>query len=99
MLQTARLIATLDCVVSVDTAVVHLAGLLGKPTWLLNRFGGDWRWAKASTKVGGQGQVISLWYPHTHVITQPKPGEGNAPWHEPVQQVTAALCKLVKKGA
>ncbi|MFT8779515.1 tetratricopeptide repeat protein [Acetobacter orientalis] len=98
MLQTARLIATLDCVVSVDTAVVHLAGLLGKPTWLLNRFGGDWRWAKASTKVGGQGQVMSLWYPHTHVITQQKPGEGNAPWHEPVRQVTAALCKLVKKG-
>ncbi|MFT8418536.1 MAG: tetratricopeptide repeat protein [Acetobacter sp.] len=48
LLATARLVAGLDVVVSVDTMVVHLAGLLGRPTLLLNRYGGDWRWAAGS---------------------------------------------------
>jgi len=41
---TAALIHNLDLVISVDTAVVHLAGALGKPVWLLNRFDTCWRW-------------------------------------------------------
>lgn len=98
LLHTARLMAGLACVVTVDTAVAHLAGLLGKPTFLLNRFGGDWRWAQGSTTRGPEGQVLSKWYPRTQVITQPEPGEGAAPWRVPVQQVGAALRALVKKG-
>ena len=41
---TASLIGTLDLVISVDTMLAHLAGALGTPVWLLDRFGGDWRW-------------------------------------------------------
>ena len=41
---TAALIHNLDLVISVDTAVVHLAGALGKPVWLLNCFDTCWRW-------------------------------------------------------
>ena len=43
---TAALVANLDLVISVDTAVAHLAGALGKPVWLLDRFDPDWRWLR-----------------------------------------------------
>ena len=54
---TAALIMNLDLVISVDTAVVHLAGALGKPVWLLNRFNSCWRWLV--------GRDDSPWYPGT----------------------------------
>ena len=41
---TAALVANLDLVISVDTAMVHLTGALGKPVWVLNRFDSCWRW-------------------------------------------------------
>jgi len=41
---TAALIANLDLVIAVDTSTAHLAGALGKKTWLLNRFDSCWRW-------------------------------------------------------
>lgn len=40
----AQTINQLDLVITVDTAIAHLAGALGKKTWLVNRYGGDWRW-------------------------------------------------------
>jgi tetratricopeptide (TPR) repeat protein len=63
---TAALVAALDLVIGVDTAVIHLAGALGKPVWLLNRFSGDWRW--------GQGER-SPWYPGTRIFRQRDPGD------------------------
>ena len=44
--ETAALVKTLDLVIGVDTAVVHLAGAMGKPVWLLNRFDTCWRWLR-----------------------------------------------------
>ena len=41
---TAALIENLDLVISVDTSVAHLAGAIGKPFWLLNRYNTCWRW-------------------------------------------------------
>jgi hypothetical protein len=41
---TAALISNLDLVISVDTSVVHLAGALAKPVWVLSPFIPDWRW-------------------------------------------------------
>jgi len=62
-LDTAALIMNLDLLISVDTAVAHLAGALGRPVWLLNRFGSEWRW-------GVQAEV-STWYPTMRIFRQP----------------------------
>jgi len=60
---TAALITMLDLVITVDTAVAHLAGALGRPVWLLNRFGGDWRWLL--------DRDDSPWYPTLRQFRQP----------------------------
>jgi tetratricopeptide (TPR) repeat protein len=67
---TAALIANLDLVVSVDTAAAHLAGALGKPVWLLNRFAPCWRWML--------GRDDSPWYPTLRQFRQPAPGDWTA---------------------
>ena len=64
---TAALIANLDLVISVDTAVAHLAGSLGKPVWLLNRFDSCWRWLREC-----EG---SPWYPTLRQFRQPSLGD------------------------
>jgi len=67
---TAALIVNLDLVISVDTAVAHLAGALGKPVWLLNRFDTCWRWLT--------GRRDSPWYPTLRLYRQPRPGDWGA---------------------
>jgi len=62
---TAALVANLDLVISVDTSVVHLAGALGKPVWLLSRFDGCWRWMLE--------REDSPWYPSLRVFRQEEP--------------------------
>ena len=99
MLVTARVMAGLDVVITVDTVIAHLAGMMGKPVWLLNRFGGDWRWEKGSTAIGADGQPHNLWYPSLRVFGQSEPGEGASPWQQPVEAVTQALRALVRESA
>ncbi len=67
---TAALIAGLDLVISADTAVAHLAAAMGKPVWLLNRFGPCWRWLL--------GRRDSPWYPTLRLYRQPSPGDWGA---------------------
>jgi hypothetical protein len=67
---TAALIVNLDLVISVDTSVAHLAGALGKPVWLLNRFDTDWRWLL--------NRDDSPWYPTLRQFRQPRPGDWNS---------------------
>jgi hypothetical protein len=76
---TADLIAALDLVISVDTAVAHLAGALGKPVWLLNRFDSCWRWL--------QDREDSPWYPAHRIFRQPKHGD----WESVIARVAAEL--------
>ena len=64
---TAALIEVLDLVISVDTAVAHLAGALGRPAWLLNRADTDWRWLL--------DRQDSPWYPTMRQFRQPSPGD------------------------
>lgn len=59
---TAALIDSLDLIISVDTVVAHLAGALGKPVWLLNRFESEWRWMR--------GKDESVWYPSMRIYSQ-----------------------------
>jgi Flp pilus assembly protein TadD len=76
---TAALISELDLVIAVDTAVVHLAGALRRPTWLLNRFDTCWRWML------GRGDCP--WYPSLRQFRQQRLGD----WVSVVQQVRLAL--------
>ncbi len=76
---TAALIAELDLVISVDTGVAHLAGALGKPTWVLNRFNSEWRWMR--------GRSDSPWYPGMRLFKQQKPSV----WEPVLEEITAAL--------
>lgn len=59
---TAALVSCLDLVISVDTALVHLAGGLGVPVWMLNRLGSEWRWM--------EGREDSPWYLSLRLFNQ-----------------------------
>ena len=79
---TAALVATLDLVVTVDTAVAHLAGALGRPVWLMNRFESEWRWMR--------GREDTPWYPTMRIFHQQEPGD----WAGVVRRIAAALQDL-----
>ncbi len=64
---TAAMIAGLDLVISVDSAVAHLAASMGKPVWLLSRFMGCWRWLR--------GRGDSPWYPTMRIYRQEQPND------------------------
>ncbi|MCQ8240902.1 tetratricopeptide repeat protein [Rhizosaccharibacter radicis] len=83
---TAGLIADLDLVISVDSAVAHLAGAMGRECWLLNRFGGDWRWRGAFAD-GDR----SLWYPSIRLFRQDAPLPPAVAWAAPVTRLAEAL--------
>ena len=73
----------LDLIISVDTAAAHLAGALGKPLWVLNRFDTDWRWLLDRTD--------SPWYPTARLYRQARAGD----WDGVVEKVRSDLCRLV----
>jgi tetratricopeptide (TPR) repeat protein len=79
---TASLIAGLDLVISVDTAVAHLAAALGRPVWLLDRFDCCWRWLA--------GRRDSPWYPTLRFYRQPQPGD----WESVIAEVAGDLGRL-----
>ena len=79
---TAALIEDLDLVITVDTAVAHLAAALGCPTWVLNRFDGCWRWLADRTD--------SPWYPSVRLFNQKTAGN----WGTVIEEVRDALLSL-----
>jgi hypothetical protein len=76
---TAALIENLDLVITVDTAVAHLAGAMGKPVWVLVTYVADWRWMRDRSD--------SPWYPTMRLFRQPRPGDWKTPIERVVQEV------------
>jgi ADP-heptose:LPS heptosyltransferase len=74
----------MDLVISVDTAVVHLAGALGKPVWTLLQFNPDWRWMLDRND--------SPWYSSMKLFRQEKRQD----WQSVIERVTSDLRTLVK---
>jgi ADP-heptose:LPS heptosyltransferase len=80
---TAAIIANLDVVISVDTSVAHLAGAMGKPVFLLDRYDNCWRWL--------HGRADSPWYPSMMIFRQPKPGD----WDSVMHRAAGSLASLM----
>lgn len=78
-MESAELIKNLDLVITVDSAVAHLAGTMGKKTWVLLPFDPDWRWQL--------DREDSPWYPTIRLFRQQTIGD----WQEVVERVKNAL--------
>lgn len=76
---TAALMASLDLVITVDTAAAHLAGALARPVWVLLPFAPDWRWLLE--------RGDSPWYPSMRLFRQKTPGD----WRGAISEVVTAL--------
>lgn len=82
LLDTAALISNLDLVITVDTAVAHLAAALGREVWLMNRVKSDWRWQRERSD--------SPWYPGLRIFRQPAVGD----WESVVERIHAELTAM-----
>jgi tetratricopeptide (TPR) repeat protein len=76
---TAGFVINLDLVITVDSAVAHLAGALGKPVWVMNRYASCWRWLL--------NRMDSPWYPSLRLFRQPLLGD----WTTVVEDVRQAV--------
>jgi tetratricopeptide (TPR) repeat protein len=76
---TAALIDTLDLVITPDTAVAHVAGAMGKPVWLMERYHGCWRWRLDAT--------ATPWYPTLRIYRQARFND----WRDVVERIAADL--------
>jgi hypothetical protein len=82
---TAGIVANLDLVISVDTSIVHLAGAMGKPVFLLDRYDNCWRWLS--------GREDSPWYPSLRIFRQHRSGE----WGPVITRVATALAAVAAR--
>ena len=76
---TAALMNRLDLIISGDTSLVHLAGALGRPAWVLLQRTADWRWLR--------GRADSPWYPTLRLFRQERHGD----WEGVVAAASDAL--------
>jgi Flp pilus assembly protein TadD len=81
-LDTARIVAGLDLVIGVDSALIHLAAALGRPTWMMDRVTHCWRWI-------GDGETTD-WYPSLRIFRQTTPRD----WGPVIARIIVALGHL-----
>jgi hypothetical protein len=81
--ETAALVSCLDLVITVDTSIAHLAGALGRPTWILLPYVPDWRWLL--------DRDDSPWYPTVRLFRQTETRE----YGSVLNRVRAELAALV----
>ena len=87
VLSTARIVAGLDLVISIDSMPAHLAGAMGIPTWTLLHKHADWRWLR--------DRKDSPWYPAMRLFRQRRAGD----WKPVIDAVTRELSELASKTA
>ncbi|HEY0068261.1 MAG TPA: hypothetical protein VGB46_12880, partial [Flavisolibacter sp.] len=80
----ARVIRSLDLLITVDTMTAHLAGALGIPVWTLLPAEADWRWM--------EDREDSPWYPTMKLFRQQHPGD----WKAVIDRVVLELNKIVQ---
>lgn len=83
---TAAVLMNLDLLITIDTAVAHLAGALARPTWTMLPWSCDWRWL--------QDRSDSPWYPTMRLFRQSAPGD----WPSVVSQIISRLREVVRSG-
>ena len=79
--ETAALLCGLDLLITIDTAVAHLAGALGRPVWLVLQTNPDWRWLLNRSDTG--------WYPTMRLFRQSTKGD----WAAPIQHMADELSR------
>lgn len=85
MAETAGIIANLDLVITVDSAIAHLAGAMGKPVWCLISKSSDWRWLL--------DREDTVWYDSVRLFRQKELGD----WQEVMERVEAALQEKIAR--
>ncbi len=80
--ETAAVLTHLDLVIAVDTSIVHLAGALGRPCWVMLPFSPDWRWLLDRSD--------SPWYPSLRLYRQPRPTD----WDSVIARVAGELAVM-----
>ena len=84
-LENAAIIYNCDLIITSDTSIAHLAGGLGKTTWILLKHFPDWRWGLESES--------TFWYPSVRLFRQKERNN----WKEVMERVSSALVKELKK--
>jgi tetratricopeptide (TPR) repeat protein len=81
--ETAAVMENLDMIITVDTAMAHLAGALARPVWIIVPKAADWRWML--------DRCDSPWYPTVRLFRQTRPGA----WDELLAEVSSALVQVL----
>ena len=84
-LENTSIIDNCDLIITSDTSIAHLAGGMGKPTWLLLHHPPDWRWGLAGEN--------TFWYPSRRLFRQKE----RRNWKEVMERVSIAITKEMKK--
>lgn len=89
ILDTAAVIMQLDLVVTIDSSMCHLSAALGKPTWMLSRFDGCWRWRWPTSETEWH-DANTEWYPTMTIFRQRVPGD----WLNVIERVRRELADM-----